>query len=69
MYIHSELMVFHVYIQCLLTNPQDRDPNLIANEEAAFMYRHRPHTFQQMVMDCVTASLKIEGTVYIMTYS
>ena len=46
--------------QCLLNNPET-DSGCIQNHEAAGMYTDTPHTYKQLVLDCVSASLRIEG--------
>ncbi|KAK3091615.1 hypothetical protein FSP39_021223 [Pinctada imbricata] len=49
-----------VSIQNLLSNPNLKNP---VNPEAADMIVHSPHAYRQMVLDCVTASQRVEAGV------
>lgn len=48
-----------VSIQKLLAHPDMKKP---VNPEAAEMIMHSPHAYRQMVLDCVVASQRVEGT-------
>lgn len=50
-----------LYLQALLSNP-DLDSNCIKNATAANLLREAPLTYKQMALDCVTASLQIDGS-------
>lgn len=43
-----------------MSNPE-LDQGCVLNNEAAYCYKNTPHTYKQMVFDCVSASLRIEG--------
>ena len=47
-------------LQTLLSNPQ-LDGGCVLNPSAAQLLKDNPHTYRQMVLDCVTASLRIDG--------
>lgn len=47
-------------LQALLSNPE-LDEGCIRNPEAAKLLREAPLTYKQMALDCVTASLRVEG--------
>lgn len=48
------------FFQALLCEP-DLDSACILNQQAAYHYVHARHTYNQLVYDCVTASLRIQG--------
>ena len=37
------------------------DSGCVAHPVAAHIYRTAPHTYRQMALDCITASLRIDG--------
>ena len=47
-------------LQTLLSNPE-LDSGCVLNLSAAQLLKDNPHTYRQMVLDCVTASLRIDG--------
>ena len=47
----------------LLSNPE-LEAACIVNHEAALYCASAPHTYKQMALDCVTASLRIEGQIH-----
>ena len=47
-------------MQVLLGSPE-LDSRCVVNTEAARLLQEAPHTYRQMALDCVTASLRIEG--------
>ena len=51
---------FENVFQALLCEP-DLDSACILNQQAAYHYVHARHTYNQLVYDCVTASLRIQG--------
>lgn len=48
-------------LQALLSNPE-LDRGCIRNPAAAKLLREAPLTYKQMALDCVTASLRVDGT-------
>lgn len=51
-------------LQSLLSNP-DLEEGCVCNVTAAHMLREAPMTYKQMALDCVTASLRVDGTIKI----
>ena len=49
-----------LYLQTLLSNPQ-LDEGCILNGAAAKMLKEAPLTYKQMILDCITASLRVDG--------
>lgn len=47
-------------LQALLSNPE-LDEGCIRNPVAAKLFREAPLTYKQMSLDCVTASLRVDG--------
>ncbi len=58
------MLCTHIILQCypqtLLSNPE-LDDGCVLNPSAAHLLREAPHTYKQMVLDCVTSSLRIDG--------
>lgn len=50
----------------MLGDPE-MDGGCIAHQAAAQIYHSAPHTYKQMALDCITASLRIDGIL--MLYS
>lgn len=55
----SLMTVNYDLFQNLLANP---DLNKPVNPEAAEMIMRSPHAYRQMVLDCVAASQRVEGS-------
>ncbi len=52
-------------MQALLSNPE-LDDIFVLNPSAARLLKEAPCTYKQMVLDCVTASLRIDGELMCM---
>lgn len=50
----------HVLVQGLFDAP-DMKRGAVLNKDAAKMLQLTPHTYRQMVLDCVTASLRVQS--------
>ncbi len=48
-------------LQALISNPELDDEGCIRNSDAARMLREAPITYRQMALDCITASLRVDG--------
>lgn len=48
------------HMQVLLGNPE-LEGGCVLNKDAARLLKEAPHTYRQMALDCVTASLRIDG--------
>lgn len=67
-YIYTEEGLLHVQVcfswllcvKALLSSPE-LDGGCICNAEAARLLQDAPHAYRQMALDCVTASLRIDG--------
>lgn len=55
MYMHWLL-----HVKALLDSPEV-DGGCVCNVEAARLLQDAPHAYRQMALDCVTASLRIDG--------
>ena len=53
--------------QAMLGDPE-LDGGCIVHEAAAHIYLTAPHTYRQMALDCITASLRIDGKKYTYLY-
>lgn len=47
-------------LQALLSNPELNE-DCVRNPAAAKLFREAPLTYKQMALNCVTASLRVEG--------
>ena len=50
----------HVLVQGIFDTP-DLKRGAVLNKDAAKMFQLTPHTYRQMVLDCVTASLRVQS--------
>lgn len=60
-----KFLYFHP--QAMLSDPE-LDGGCIAHQAAAHIYLTAPHTYRQMALDCITASLRIDGKKYTYLY-
>ena len=49
-----------IYLQCLLSEPEVEE-GCVLNLDAARLWWDAPHTYKQIALDCVVASLRIDG--------
>ena len=49
-----------ISLQCLLSEPEVEE-GCILNLDAARLWKDAPHTYKQIALDCVVASLRIDG--------
>ena len=60
MYTYTLYTKPHSLLQAMLGEPE-LDSGCIAHQAAARIYHTAPHTYRQMALDCITASLRIDG--------
>ena len=67
---HKRRHFIILFSQSLLSSP-DLSENSILNPGALKLYRDTPHTYRQLALDCVTASLRVDGQfipgIYLLT--
>ena len=49
-----------MFVQGIFDTP-DLKKGAVLNKDASKMFQLTPHTYRQMVLDCVTASLRVES--------
>ena len=58
----------YIYLLQAVFDAPDLKRGAILNKDAAKMLQLTPHTYRQMVLDCVAASLRVQGQYIIYQY-